>query len=86
MDDKVNNTYDRTKINSDNICPKIFPHFDHSQYKQIVEFMEILDGLNVDYHIKDKFFSCILEAYKLGQIDQEGYRCYLDSKNRGTII
>lgn len=81
-DIKLYNNDNSPKVNINNICPKLFPHFDKSQYKQIVEFFEILDSLNVDYDIKDKFYLCLQEAYKLGKIDQERYRCYLDSKNR----
>lgn len=80
-DIKLNNTDNSPKVDIKKICPKIYPYFDQSQYKQIIKFMDILDSLNVDYDIKDKFFSCILEAYKLGKMDQERYRCYLDSKN-----
>lgn len=70
-----------SKVNMNNVISKLFPDFDKSQQKQAVEFLDKLDSLNADYDVKDQFFLCLQEAYRLGKIDQEKYRDYLNRKN-----
>ena len=82
-DIKLYNTDNSQKVDKSmlpRIYPIIFPYFD-AQYEKITEFADKLDSLNVSHDIKDLFFLSIEEAYKLGKIDQERYRDYLDSKN-----